>query len=585
MSGGLAALLDDVAALARVAAASVDDVAAGAGRASMKAAGVIVDDAAVTPRYVQGFSADRELPMIKRIAKGSLRNKVLFILPVALVLSELLDWLLTPLLMLGGLYLCYEGAEKIWEKLGPGHHDAEAHAGDESEEALVRGAIRTDFILSAEIMVIALNEVTDEPLVSRALILIGVAFAITALVYGAVALIVKMDDIGLRLLETGQGVGATVGRGLVRGMPIVMSVLSTVGIAAMLWVGGHILLVGLDDLGVHGLYDAVHHLEEDVHDVLGGIGGWLTNTLASALLGIVVGAILVGAMTLRTLFTTLVLALALTATAGAKPAGPRIALPDGWQPEGIAAGPGRSLYVGSIPTGAILRLNAKSGATKTVVPGREGHAATGVEVDRGHLLAAGGGTGSIFAYDRRTGAELKAFDVDGGFVNDIARSGKAFYVTDSRLPVMYRVARNLSGVETVPLPDIEIEDGNNLNGIEATRTGYLVAVQSNTGTLWRIDPGLGAAKAIDLGGATLVNGDGLLLRGRTLLVVQNRDNKIAVVKLSKDFASGKVKRTITSADFDVPTTLARQRGHLYAVNARFGTTDPQPAPYWVTRVR
>src|SRR3712207_1091702 len=298
MSAGLAALMDDVAALARMAAASVDDVAAGAGRASTKAAGVIVDDAAVTPRYVEGFRPDRELPVIKRIAVGSLRNKIVFILPAALLLSELVPWLLTPLLMIGATYLCYEGAEKIWEAIGPhhGHEDTPTGPqGPEREDELVRGAIRTDFILSAEIMVISLDEVADEPFVSRALILVAGAVAITAVVYGAVGLIVKMDDIGVRIAGTGQGAAASFGRGLVRGMPIVMSLLSTVGIAAMLWVGGHILLVGLDDLGVSGPYDAVHHVEEDVHDALGalgGIGGWLTNTGASAILGVVVGAII-----------------------------------------------------------------------------------------------------------------------------------------------------------------------------------------------------------------------------------------------------------------------------------------------------
>ena len=184
MSAGLAALLDDVAVLARAAAASVDDVAAGASRASVKAAGVIVDDAAVTPRYVQGFDPARELPVIRRIAVGSLRNKLLFILPAALLLSELLEWLLTPLLMIGATYLCYEGAEKVWELLRP-HEPAHAPAGEEEpadEEQLVKGAIRTDFILSAEIMVIALDEVADEPLLSRALILVVVALAITAVV-------------------------------------------------------------------------------------------------------------------------------------------------------------------------------------------------------------------------------------------------------------------------------------------------------------------------------------------------------------------------------------------------------------------
>lgn len=299
MSAGLAALLDDVAVLARAAAASIDDVAAGAGRASVKAVGVIVDDTAVTPRYVQGLKPERELPMIKRIAVGSLRNKIVFILPVVLLLSQFVDWLLTPILMVGGAYLCFEGAEKLWEAVGPSrHHDEDGDAAQEpgDEESLVSGAIRTDFILSAEIMVISLNEVTDEPFLARALILIVVAFVITTIVYGAVGLIVKMDDVGLRLAKTGEGAVATFGRGLVRGMPVVLSTLSTVGIAAMLWVGGHILLVGLKDLGADWPYHQVHHAEEHVHHALGafgGVGGWLTNTAASAVLGIVVGAIVV----------------------------------------------------------------------------------------------------------------------------------------------------------------------------------------------------------------------------------------------------------------------------------------------------
>jgi predicted DNA repair protein MutK len=200
--------------------------------------------------------------------------------------------------MIGGAYLCFEGAEKLYELVRP--HQAEAEADVEpDEDTLVRAAIRTDFILSAEIMVIALNEVTDQPLVSRAIILIVVALVITAGVYGVVGAIVKMDDIGLRLAGTRAGATAKLGRGLVRAMPIVMAGLSTVGIAAMLWVGGHILLVGLDDLGVHGPYGAVHDLEEDVHDVAGGVGGWLTNTAASAVLGLVVGAIVVAVSHLR----------------------------------------------------------------------------------------------------------------------------------------------------------------------------------------------------------------------------------------------------------------------------------------------
>src|SRR6187455_420666 len=198
MAGGLFALLDDVAALARIAAASLDDVGAAAGRASAKAAGVVVDDTAVTPQYVQGVAAHREVPIIKRIAKGSLRNKLLFILPAALLLSQFAEFLLTPLLMVGGTYLCYEGAEKVWEKISG--HEAKAQDPDEvasmdaaaHEKQVVSSATRTDFILSAEIMVIALNEVADQGLVARAIILLVVAVLITALVYGVVGLIVKM---------------------------------------------------------------------------------------------------------------------------------------------------------------------------------------------------------------------------------------------------------------------------------------------------------------------------------------------------------------------------------------------------------
>jgi uncharacterized protein len=299
MAGGLVALLDDVAALAKLAAASVDDVGAAAGRASAKAAGVVVDDTAVTPRYVQGVSPDRELPIIKRIATGSLRNKLLIILPVALLLSQFVPWLLTPILMLGGTYLAFEGAEKIWEKVS-GHHEAHedepaVSQGVEQEKAVVTSAIRTDFILSSEIMVIALNEVAHEPFVSRAVILAVVALLITVLVYGVVGLIVKMDDIGLHLAGRPSGTAQGVGQALVRSMPRLLAVLSTVGVVAMLWVGGHILLVGADELGWHAPYSLVHHVEDALHQVaaVGGVLGWLANTLASAVVGLVVGAVVV----------------------------------------------------------------------------------------------------------------------------------------------------------------------------------------------------------------------------------------------------------------------------------------------------
>jgi hypothetical protein len=306
VSAGLFGLLDDIAALARLAAASVDDVGAAAGRASAKAAGVVVDDTAVTPQYVQNVAAKRELPIIGRIARGSIRNKLLFILPAALVLSQWFDWALTPLLMCGGTYLCFEGAHKVWGRIrGHEEHAPVAteggEAGHEAEQHMIAGAIRTDFILSAEIMVIALNEVADESFVPRAIILAVVAVGITVLVYGVVALIVKMDDVGLALSQRRSELAQRVGVAMVKAMPGLLNVISTVGVAAMLWVGGHIILVGLDDLGWHWLYDVVHHWEVDVEEAVGAIGGaaaWVVNTLASAVLGLLVGAVAVVVMSL-----------------------------------------------------------------------------------------------------------------------------------------------------------------------------------------------------------------------------------------------------------------------------------------------
>jgi len=296
MSAGLFGLFDDVAALARLAAASADDVGAAAGRATTKAAGVVIDDTAVTPQYVHGLAAKRELPIIRRIALGSLRNKMLIILPVALLLSQFLPWLLTPILMLGGAYLCFEAAEKIWGALrGHGAHGADESA-TKSEDEVVAGAVRTDLILSAEIMVISLNEVAAEGFWSRLAILTVVALAITVVVYGVVALIVKMDDVGLHLVERSTGLAGRVGRLMVSGMPKVLSAISVVGTAAMLWVGGHIELVGLDELGWHSPYEAVHHLEEKVRDAAGRLGGvlaWLVNTAASAALGLLIGGAMV----------------------------------------------------------------------------------------------------------------------------------------------------------------------------------------------------------------------------------------------------------------------------------------------------
>ena len=296
-------LLDDVAALAKLAAASVDDIGAAAAKASMKAAGVVVDDTAVTPAYVQGLAAERELPIIKRIALGSLRNKLVFITPVALLLSAVAPTLVEVILMFGGAFLAYEGAHKVAHKIAHrgAHSDASpsedapsVELGPDAEAKTVAGAIRTDFILSAEIMVISLKEVLDEPIVARAAILAVVAVVITVAVYGVVAGIVRMDDVGLRLVERPSESAQRMGRLLVTGMHRLLAVLTVVGTAAMLWVGGHILLVGTDELGWHWPYEQVHHLEESVHDVplVHGVLAWLLNTLASALVGLVIGTLI-----------------------------------------------------------------------------------------------------------------------------------------------------------------------------------------------------------------------------------------------------------------------------------------------------
>ena len=300
MAGGLVGLFDDVAALAKLAASSIDDVGAAAGRASMKAAGVVVDDAAVTPQYVQGLAAERELPIIKKIARGSLLNKLAFILPAAILLSEIAPTLVEIILICGGSFLAYEGAHKILHALAGDDHDHDvpvAMVGPEAEAATVTGAVRTDFILSAEIMVISLKEVIDEPLVTRGIILAIVAVLITVVVYGAVALIVKMDDVGLRMAQSDSESSQRTGRSLVAAMPKVLKTLSVVGTAAMLWVGGHILLVGAEELGWHFPYDAVHDAEYAVADLpLGGLVGWSVNTLISAVVGFFWGLIVVGAV-------------------------------------------------------------------------------------------------------------------------------------------------------------------------------------------------------------------------------------------------------------------------------------------------
>lgn len=311
MSSGLLALLDDVAAIAKVAAASADDVGALATKAGVKSAGLVVDDAAVTPRYVVGFSADRELPIVAKIARGSLRNKLFFLLPGALVLSLVAPWAITPILMLGGLFLCFEGAEKVAEWIWPhahgdADHDAdgntqdtsaapdivEAHiaqAGTSLEDRRVASAIKTDFILSAEIMAIALSAVPDAPLWQQALVLAIVGTAITVLVYGAVALIVKADDAGLLLAKKGR-LSATraLGRMIVKAMPGFLTALKIVGTIAMLLVGAGILLHGLEVLGVPGPAHAIHGVAGLIAH--GGFWGWIAESSLVTLIGVGVGA-------------------------------------------------------------------------------------------------------------------------------------------------------------------------------------------------------------------------------------------------------------------------------------------------------
>lgn len=283
--------------------------------------------------------------------------------------------------------------------------------------------------------------------------------------------------------------------------------------------------------------------------------------------------------------------LAGTAGAGAAAFPDTIDLPDGWQPEGIATGRGHELFVGSIPTGAVWRADARTGEGEILVAGRAGRAAIGLKADnRGRLFVAGGPTGKAFVYDARTGADLAEFQLApvgaATFVNDVALTREAAYFTDSQRPVLYVVDADLQGARELALEGFVMAPGFNLNGIVASPDGdTLIAVQSATGMLWRIDPATGAAAPLDLGGATVPNGDGLLLQGRTLYVVQNFLNQIAVVRLNSDFTAGEVVRTITDEDFSVPTTIARFGSSLYAVNARFGTPPTPDTDYWVTRVR
>lgn len=297
---GLLALLDDVAAIAKLAAAQLDDVAAQATKAGSKVVGVVIDDAAVTPKYVSGLPAARELPIVWKIARASFFNKLVILLPAALLLDLFAPWLVTPLLMLGGAYLCFEGAEKVRSLFVPHEKSAaqKATAVDAAhlEEQRVRGAIQTDFILSAEIMTIALATIDADTLAMQAAVLAAVAVGITALVYGAVAILVKADDVGLRMsLEGRTEMMRGLGRGIVRAMPSVMTGVATIGTAAMLWVGGSIVVHGLRDLGWRSVYDGVKGVAESVATStgLGGFGQWMTTATLDGFFGLALGLLLI----------------------------------------------------------------------------------------------------------------------------------------------------------------------------------------------------------------------------------------------------------------------------------------------------
>ncbi len=299
MPSGLAALLDDVAALTRLAAVSLDDVGAAAAKAGTKAAGVVVDDAAVTPQYVTDFTPDRELPVIWRIAKGSLFNKFVILLPIGLILSAFLPWAITPILMAGGAFLCFEGAEKVIHKLSHKQDTTEVVEQVKDMFALenerVKGAVRTDLILSAEIMAIALSEVADRSIAMQAGVLAVVGLLITAGVYGAVALIVKMDDFGLHLAKKPSAAPQGFGRGLVKAMPIVMSALGIIGTAAMIWVGGQIIIHGLAQFGMAGPEHFIHDIAVAAGQavpVAGGLVEWLVGALGAGIVGIILGGII-----------------------------------------------------------------------------------------------------------------------------------------------------------------------------------------------------------------------------------------------------------------------------------------------------
>lgn len=297
---GLLALFDDIAALAKLAAAQIDDIAGQTAKAGSKAIGVVIDDTAVTPKYVQSLPAARELPIVWRIARGSLFNKLIILLPVALLLDTFAPWLITPLLMVGGAYLCFEGAEKVAHLFLPHeqeHEEPQTLDAAVLEQERIAGAIKTDFILSAEIMTIALAAIEAEGVVERGVVLGVVAIGITLLVYGAVALLVKLDDLGLVMAQSGR-LSATraLGRGIVKGMPRLMTVISTIGTAAMLWVGGQIVLHGLEEFGWGALPHWIHDQAVAAGHAVPAAEGfveWLVSAAFSGVFGLALGLLLI----------------------------------------------------------------------------------------------------------------------------------------------------------------------------------------------------------------------------------------------------------------------------------------------------
>ena len=275
--------------------AVVDDILSAALRASAKSAGVVIDDAAVTPQYVQGITPARELPVVAKIALGSIANKFLIIIPVALLLTAFAPAVLPFLLILGGLFLCYEGAEKVLEWFGI-HHGA-ADDGPRDEKKLVLGAVRTDLILSSEIMLISLSNLDDGMGIWQTLAVLAViALIMTGVVYGAVALLVKIDDIGLRMAKNPSPRVRHTGMRIVRSMPAVFRAISVVGTVAMLWVGGHLVLANLGEVGVTVTLDLLHGVEH-LLEAAGGAVVWIGETAVSAVAGVLVGLVIVGVIT------------------------------------------------------------------------------------------------------------------------------------------------------------------------------------------------------------------------------------------------------------------------------------------------